>query len=408
MDAQRMAALADSVTAREARAIARAISLVEAGAPEVPALMASLAVRNRAAYRIGVTGPPGAGKSTVVNRLIAAFRARGLTVAVLAVDPSSPRTGGAVLGDRVRMQQHAADAGVFIRSMATRGRLGGLSAASDRAAAILEAAGFDVVIIETVGVGQDEVDIVRAADVSLLTLVPGTGDEVQALKAGVMEVADIFVINKADLAGAEAAAAAVEGTLALETRAADRWRPPVLRVSAASGEGIPALVDALEQFRARAGDLVAWRAARDGRVRAAGVALDHVALATESVAATAELFRELFGLAATAIEQVPAHHVRVQFVETAGARLELLEPTGPESAVARFLARRGSGLHHIALRVTDLESLLASLRDRGVRLIDERPRPGAGGTTVAFVHPSSTGGVLVELVARENGDDAAG
>ena len=162
------------------------------------------------AYLIGVTGPPGAGKSTLVDKLTAAIRATGRTVGVVAVDPTSPFTGGAILGDRVRMQAHAGDAGVFIRSMATRGHLGGLAQATSEVALVLDAAGKDVVLIETVGVGQDEVDIVRTADISIVMIVPGSGDEVQALKAGIMEIADIFVVNKADREGADRAVAAIE------------------------------------------------------------------------------------------------------------------------------------------------------------------------------------------------------
>jgi LAO/AO transport system kinase len=303
------------------------------------------------------------------------------------------------------MQEHAADSGVFIRSMATRGHLGGLAAATADASVVLDAAGFDVLIIETVGVGQDEVDVVRAVDVCVVTLVPGAGDDVQALKAGVMEIADVFAINKADLPGADAAAAAVDAMLGLDSPEPGAWRPPVLRLSASTGEGVPALLEAVLRFRGRTAEIDARRQARRSRAWR-GPALDHVAIATTSVAAAASLFRELFGLASSAPEDVPAHHVRVQFVETPGARLELIEPTGAESALAAFLARRGPGLHHVALAVPNLDAALARLRARGVRLIDERPRPGADGTSVAFVHPSSTGGVLVELVARKDARDA--
>jgi LAO/AO transport system kinase len=169
---------------------------------------------------------------------------------VIAVDPTSPFTGGAVLGDRLRMQAHSSDPGVFIRSMATRGHLGGLARATGDAALVLDAAGKDVVIIETVGVGQDEVDIIRTADVSIVTLVPGTGDEVQALKAGIMEIADIFVVNKADREGAERLASAVESNLSLHHYASGEWRPPILRTVATTGQGIPELVETIGQFRA--------------------------------------------------------------------------------------------------------------------------------------------------------------
>ena len=172
------------------------------------------------------------------------------TIGVIAVDPTSPFSGGAVLGDRLRMQTHASDAGVFIRSMATRGHLGGLARATGDAALVLDAAGKDIVIIETVGVGQDEVDIIRTADVSIVTLVPGTGDEVQALKAGIMEIADIFVVNKADREGAERLVSAVESNLALHAYGTEEWRPPIVKTVATTGQGIPELVETIARFRA--------------------------------------------------------------------------------------------------------------------------------------------------------------
>jgi LAO/AO transport system kinase len=204
------------------------------------------------AHVIGVTGPPGAGKSTLVDRLATQFRGAGSTIGVLAVDPTSPFSGGAVLGDRLRMQSHAGDEGVFIRSMATRGRLGGLARATADAALVLDAAGKDIVIIETVGVGQDEVEIVRTADVSIVTLVPGTGDEVQALKAGIMEIADIFALNKADREGADRLVSAVETNLSLRTYREDEWRPPTVQTVATSGQGVPQLMEAISAFRAYA------------------------------------------------------------------------------------------------------------------------------------------------------------
>ena len=196
-----------------------------------------------------MTGAPGVGKSTLVDRLVTETRRAGRTVGVLAVDPTSPFSGGAILGDRVRMSAHANDAGVFVRSMATRGHLGGLAAATSDAALVLDAAGKDVVIIETVGVGQDEVDIVRTADVSIVMLVPGTGDDVQALKAGIMEIADIFVVNKADREGADQVVQAVTASLALQTFAEGEWRPPVLTTEAANGVGVGRLWEEIERFR---------------------------------------------------------------------------------------------------------------------------------------------------------------
>ena len=242
--------LLDRVLAGEARAIARAISLIENEDPAGQDLVPDLFGHTGRAYLVGVTGPPGAGKSTLVDGLIRELRARGRTIGVLAVDPSSPFTGGAVLGDRVRMQSHTGDEGVFIRSMATRGHLGGLARATSDAVVVLDAAGRDVVLIETVGVGQDEVDIIRTADVSIVVLVPGTGDEVQALKAGIMEIADIFVVNKADREGADRLVAGVEATLALRSYGSEEWRPPVVTTVATRGRGITELVDAIDRFRA--------------------------------------------------------------------------------------------------------------------------------------------------------------
>ncbi len=253
--------------AGDARAIARAISLIEDEDPASTNLVRAIFDRTGRAYLVGVTGPPGAGKSTLVDRLVAQFRSRpavgqattlnerasaghGPRVAVIAVDPTSPFSGGAVLGDRLRMQAHAQDDRVFIRSMATRGHLGGLARSTGDAALVLDAAGNDIIVIETVGVGQDEVDIIRTADISIVTLVPGTGDEVQALKAGIMEIADIFVVNKADRDGADRLAAAVEANLALQSYTSGEWRPPVMQSVATSGKGVSEIVAMIEQFRA--------------------------------------------------------------------------------------------------------------------------------------------------------------
>jgi LAO/AO transport system kinase len=247
--------LAERVLAGDPRAIARAISLIEDEDPASGDLVRAIFSQTGRAYLIGVTGPPGAGKSTLVDHLVHELRTerpRGRSVGVIAVDPTSPFTGGAVLGDRLRMQSHAADEGVFIRSMATRGHLGGLARATGDAALVLDAAGKDVVVIETVGVGQDEVDIIRTADISIVTLVPGTGDDVQALKAGIMEIADIFVVNKADREGADRLVAAVDANLALHTYQSGEWRPPVVKTVATTGAGVAELVAAIEQFRAHA------------------------------------------------------------------------------------------------------------------------------------------------------------
>jgi LAO/AO transport system kinase len=257
------ASLSQRVLSGDPRAAARAISLIEDESPAGAELVRRIFPHTGRAYLVGVTGPPGAGKSTLVDRLITEIRRGGRTVGIVAVDPTSPFTGGAILGDRVRMQAHAGDSGVFIRSMATRGHLGGLARATSEVALVLDAAGKDIVLIETVGVGQDEVDIVRTADVSLVTIVPGTGDEVQALKAGIMEIADIFVVNKADREGADRTVASIEAMLSLQTYAPGAWRPPIVKTVATSGRGVVELLETVERFRAHtAGDQGVRRRAR--------------------------------------------------------------------------------------------------------------------------------------------------
>ena len=251
-----MTTLADGVMGGDPRAMARAISLIEDEDPAAADLVRAIFAKSGRAYLIGVTGPPGAGKSTLVDRIVGEIR-RGdgvaqLSVGVIAVDPTSPFSGGAVLGDRLRMQGHAADEGVFIRSMATRGHLGGLARATGDAAVVLDAAGKNVIVIETVGVGQDEVDIIRTADISIVTLVPGAGDEVQALKAGIMEIADIFVVNKADREGADRLASAVEANLSLQAYGEGAWRPPILRTVATTGQGVADVVEAIWRFKEHA------------------------------------------------------------------------------------------------------------------------------------------------------------
>ncbi len=225
------------------RAIARFITKIENGDPEVAALAASMRRPTGRAHVVGVTGSPGAGKSTLVDAMAARYRERGAKVAILAVDPSSPFSGGAILGDRIRMNQAAEDSTVFIRSMATRGSLGGLARATLESVHVLDCAGFDVVLVETVGVGQAEVDIMRTADTCVVVLVPGMGDSVQIIKAGLMEIADLFVVNKADRDGALLLEKDLYTLLSLEEFAADHWKPRILKSVATSGEGVSEIVE---------------------------------------------------------------------------------------------------------------------------------------------------------------------
>ncbi len=239
-------ALIGAARAGDPRALARLVSLVENAAPELRPILAAIAPLTGQARVVGLTGSPGVGKSTVTSALVAAYRARGLRVGVLAVDPTSPFSGGALLGDRVRMQEHATDDGVFIRSMASRGHLGGLSWATPQAVRLLDGAGFELIMIETVGVGQAEVEIASLADSTLVVVAPGMGDSLQAAKAGILEIADIFAVNKIDRPGAQEAIRDLRTMLAMARYGEGEWRPPIVAMSAATGEGVDELVTRLD------------------------------------------------------------------------------------------------------------------------------------------------------------------
>ena len=240
--------LADRLLAGETRALARAISLVERDDPQMLELLSELQPHTGRAYLLGITGPPGSGKSTLVDGMVEALRRQDKTVGVIAVDPNSPFTGGAVLGDRVRMQRHSLDPGVFMRSMGARGHLGGLAGASRQAARVLDAFGRDYVILETVGVGQSELEVSSVCDTTIVVVNPRQGDEIQAIKAGILEIADIFVVNKADLPGADSAVRQLQQTYPDDMKVGD-WLPPILKVVAARAEGVDALLEAIEKHR---------------------------------------------------------------------------------------------------------------------------------------------------------------
>jgi LAO/AO transport system kinase len=430
-------------------AVARAISWAESADPRFPELLRLLHPRTGHARVVGLTGSPGAGKSTLTAALARFSRADGKRVGIVAVDPSSPFTGGAILGDRIRMQDLYTDPGVLIRSMATRGHLGGLARATADAVDVLDAAGFDEVLVETVGVGQDEVEVFRLAETCVVMLTPGMGDDIQAIKAGLMEVADLFVVNKADREGADRVVQEILQMLELGEHGA--WIPPVLKTIARSGDGVAEVRAGLERHREflageegaarrrgrtrkrieaivrerlladlhslsgseRSLDAHAERvevreenpvaaaeallsALRSRRAAAAGpVRIAHLGVAVRRIEDAR--FYDVLGLLEAHREEVASQGVVTSFRPVGESFVELLEPTGADSPIAKFLERRGPGLHHVCLEVTDIRAALATLKQAGVRLLNEEPVAGAHGCLVAFVHPSAAGGVLFEL-----------
>jgi len=459
MTDQTIRGLVAALVSGSVAAAARLISLLENDGARAAEVLQALAPHTGRAYVVGITGPPGCGKSTLVNAAIRALRAQGQRVGVIAVDPTSPFTGGALLGDRVRMQDHSTDPEVFVRSMATRGSLGGLAPAAGEAVAVLDGWGASTILVETVGTGQAEVDVVSAADTVVVVTASGLGDGVQTLKAGVMEIGDVFVVNKADRPDADRTVADLR--MMLGSLQEHRWRPPVLATVATTGEGIDDLLAAVADHRrhqestgqldrrrrdrrrrdilraaeARVRDLLAATASAarlDELVErvaagsldphsaaslllapasgsppisppapaAPGIRIDHIGIAVRSLDEAGRFYRDALGLAISDPELLPDDGVAAAFVALGGLRIELLEPATVDGPVARFIERRGEGIHHIALAVPDLVRAMERVREAGYTLVDREPRRGSHGTRIAFVHPRDTQGVLFELVDR--------
>ncbi len=449
--------LVESILAGDRRAVARAITAIENGHQQARTILKAIFPHTGRGLTIGITGAPGSGKSSLVDRLAFHYREKSRIVGIIAVDPSSPFSGGALLGDRIRMQRLANDPNVFIRSMATRGNLGGLARSTIDAVAVLDAAGYDRILVETVGVGQDEVDIVKAANVSVVVLVPGMGDDIQAIKAGIMEIGDVFVINKADRDGVDRTERELISLVEMSTRP-DGWQPRIVRTIATEDRGLDELIVAVEDYAGFQGPAGAHQkrqtniaehrllellkdgltrkvlneALPEGRLRelAAAVSvkdrdpysivdeiveqvhfnkqphedsvtrIEHLGIAVSSLEASLAFWRDGLGLQLREVEIVEDQGVKTAMLPLGESRIELLEATGDETPVGKFLSKRGPGFHHVCVAVDDLEGMLAKLAERGVQLIDKHPRCGAGGTKIAFIHPASTGGVLVELVQQ--------
>jgi LAO/AO transport system kinase len=455
--------LAAGVAAGDRQALARALTLVESTRPdhrrEAARLLERLAPRAGGAFRIGVSGVPGAGKSTFIEAFGLHLVREGRRVAVLSVDPSSPASGGSILGDKTRMAELARRAEAFIRPSPSGGTLGGVARRTREALLLCEAAGFDIVVVETVGVGQSETAVAEMTDLFLLLLVPGGGDELQGMKRGIVELADLVLVNKADGDLAAAAGRAVEAyraALGLLRPRTPGWEVPVAACSAREGTGIAEAWETMGRYRAalaasgelaarRAGQAAAWlwtetaelllerlrehpgvrerlpaleQAVREGTFPPTAAAqrllegflgagegapapgrLNHVAVAVPDLAAARAAFARLPGARASDPKDLPEHGVSVVFVALPNTKVELVTPLGERSPLRSFLEKSpGGGIHHLSLEVPDVRAAAASLAALGARVLgDGEPRTGAHGTPVLFLHPKEFAGTLVEL-----------
>lgn len=441
----------------QVRALAKAITFVENDPLLAQKLLSHPKLKTRMVRTpsrvVGITGLPGAGKSSLTNLFVRSLREQNKSVAVLAVDPSSALSGGAILGDRVRMQDHFHDERVFIRSMGARGALGGVARSTRSAIRLASLLGFDYILVETVGIGQSESEIVSIADTTLLVLMPNSGDEIQLMKAGVLQLANIYVVNKSDLADASR----MIQELKENVRAADpnAWNPPVLKASATERNGVDDILkavfahaefeqkhtagksvqasrvkqeilqnawsvletklrDQLEHWSQGAlddvlsGETTAMTAAyhllesaplQKTQASHGGIrGINHLGIVPKDLALAQHFFTKILRLPLEGSEVVADQKVEVTFLSCPPSRLELLASTADDGPIAKFLATKGAGIQHIAFEVDDLDGWVKHLQENNVALIDETPRRGAHHTRIIFIHPRATGGILVELV----------
>lgn len=465
-DSGEVRTLLGDLASGDRRALARAITLVESTRPDhrrqAEFLLDLAGPRTGAALRIGISGPPGVGKSTIIEALGGIMIGDGKRLAVLSVDPSSSLSGGSVLGDKTRMESLARSDEAFIRPSPSGGTLGGVARRTRESLLLCEAAGYDVVIVETVGVGQSETAVAEMTDIFCLMLLPGGGDELQGVKRGIVEMADVIVVNKADgalLELAESTAASARSTTGLLRGRGREWEVPVLTCSALEGTGIPELWQTLQDLRRRmettggiasrrASQARAWMwaetaenllaalrehgAVRDsvaeieeyvtsGEVAPPTAArqlleifladespspapggigrLNHIGIAVPALGPAADLYRDVLGARVSEPEALADHGVTVVFVDVDNTRIELLEPLGDNSPLARFLKKnRQGGIHHICYETADISAAVEKVRRAGLQVLgDGRPRTGAHGKPVIFLHPKDFSGTLIEL-----------